>query len=53
MEDFDENINFYMLCLLLGGNAVYEILKDWFWERRSVTYNIFQSLWRESSFPIS
>jgi hypothetical protein len=27
-EDFDDNINFYVLCLLLGGNAVFEILKD-------------------------
>jgi len=25
-ENFDDNINFYILCLLPGGNTVYEIL---------------------------
>jgi len=27
-EDFDNNTNFYILCILLGRNAKYEILKD-------------------------
>ena len=52
-EDFDDNINFYVLCLLLGGNAVYEILKIGSGERRRFINNIFQSPSRESSFPIS
>ena len=42
-EDFDDNINFYVLCLLLGGNAVFEILKIGSGERRRFINNIFQS----------
>ena len=52
-EDFDDNINFYVLCLLLGGNAVFEILKIGSGERRRFINNIFQSPSNESSFPIS
>jgi len=33
-EDFDDDINFYVLCLLLAGKTVYKILKiDWVRER--------------------
>jgi len=52
-EDFDDNINFYVLCLLLRGNAVYEILKISSGERRHFINNIFQSSSGESSFQIS
>ena len=52
-EDFDDNINFYVLCLLLGGNAVFEILKIGSGERRRFINNIFHSPSNESSFLIS
>jgi len=42
-EDFDDNINFYVLSLLLGGNGVHEILKIGSGERRRFINNIFQS----------
>jgi len=43
VDDFDDNINFYVLYLLLGGSAVNKI--------RFID-NIFYSPTRESSFPI-
>jgi hypothetical protein len=52
-EDFDDNINFYVLCLHLGGTTVYEIVKIESGKRRRFINNIFQSPSRESSFPIS
>jgi len=51
-ENFDDNINFYILCLLPGGNTVYEILMIGLGERRSFINNIFQSPLRKSSFRI-
>jgi hypothetical protein len=26
-NDFEDNLNFYVLCLLLGGNAIFETLR--------------------------
>jgi hypothetical protein len=52
-EDFDENIRFYVLYLLLDQNAVYEILKISPREIKHYINDIFQSFLRESSFPIS
>ena len=49
-EDFDDNINFYVLYLL-GGNAVYEILLV-SGERTSFINDISQSPSRESSLQI-
>ena len=40
-EDFDDNINFYALNLLLDENIVYEILKIGLRERRHFNNNIF------------
>jgi len=51
-ENFDDNINFYVLYLLLRGNAVYEILKVGSEERRRFIDIIYQSPSRESSFQI-
>jgi len=52
-ENYDDNIKFYVLCFLLGENAVYEILKIVSGERRHFINNIFQSPSSKSSFPIS
>ena len=50
-NDFEDNLNFYVLCLLLGGNAIFEILRIRSGERRRLINKIFQSQSRESSFP--
>lgn len=50
VEDFEDNINLYVLCLLLSWNAVHEILKKS--KRRRFINKIFQSPLRESSFSI-
>ena len=52
-NDFEDNLNFYVLCLLLGGNAIFEILHISSGERRRFINNIFQNVSRESSFPYS
>ena len=52
-EDFYDNINFYILCLLLGGNDVYKILKNGSKEKSHFINSIFQSSSRESPFQIS
>lgn len=50
-KDFEDNLNFYVLCLLLGGNAVFENLHISSGERRRYINNIFENASRESSFP--
>jgi len=50
-KDFEDNLNFYVLCLLLGGNAVFENLHIRSGERRRYINNVFQYASRESSFP--
>ena len=47
-KDFEDNINFYVLCILLGGNTIFEILDLNSEERRRLTENIFHK--PESSF---
>jgi len=49
-KGFDDYINFYVVCLLLGENEVYEILKIGSGERRLFINNHSQSPSRESSF---
>jgi len=50
-NDFEDNLNFYVLCLLLGGNAIFETLRIRSGERRRIINNIFQNQSRESSLP--
>jgi len=49
-EDFNDNINFYVLCLLLSGYTLYEFLKNDLGERRRFINNTFQSLSRAISY---
>ena len=50
-KGFNDYFFFYSLCLLLGENAVYEIITIGKWERRRFIDDIFQSPSRESFFP--
>ena len=47
-KDFEDNINFYVLCILLGGNTIFEILDLNSEERRRFINDIFHE--SESSF---
>jgi len=40
-KDFEDNINFYVLCILLGGSAIFEILDLNLEERRRFINDIF------------
>ena len=40
-KDFEDNINFYILCILLGGSAIFEILDLNMEERRRFINEIF------------
>jgi len=48
-KDFEDNINFYVLCILLGGSAIFEILDLNLEERRRFINDIFIKP-REPSF---
>jgi len=48
-NNFEDNLNFYVLCLLLGGNIIFETLHIRSGERRCIINNIFQNQSRESS----
>ena len=50
-NDFEDNLNFYVFGLLLGGNAIFETLRIRSGERRRIINNIFQNQSRESSLP--
>ena len=50
-KDFEDNINFLVLCLLLGGNMVFDILSINSGERRRFINNVFQTPSNESSLP--
>ena len=41
-KNFEDNINFYALCILLGGNTIFEILDLNLEERKRLIENIFQ-----------
>ncbi len=47
-KDFEDNINFYVLYILLGGSTIFEILDFNSEERRHLTEYIFHKL--KSSF---
>ena len=40
-KNFEDNINFYVLCILLGGSAIFEILDLNLEERRRFINDIF------------
>jgi len=40
-KNFEDNINFYVLCILLGGNTIFEILDLNLEERKRLIENIF------------
>jgi len=40
-KNFEDNINFYALCILLGGNTIFEILDLNLEERKRLIENIF------------
>jgi len=50
-NDFEDNLNFYVFGLLLGGNAIFETLCIRLGERRRIINNIFQNQSRESFLP--
>ncbi|OUM59502.1 hypothetical protein PIROE2DRAFT_14955 [Piromyces sp. E2] len=54
-NDFEDNLKIFLriLCLLLGGNAIFEILRNGARERRHLINKTFQSQTNESSFPYS
>ena len=45
-NDFEDNLNFYVLCLLLGGNAIFETLRIRSGERTSFRINRESLLFR-------
>jgi len=50
-NDFEDNLNFYVLYLILGGNAILETLRIRSGERRRIINNNFQNQSRVSSPP--
>ena len=50
-NDFEDNLNFYVLYLILGGNAILETLRIRSGERRRIINNNFQNQSRESTLP--
>jgi len=48
-NDFEDNLNFYVLCLLLGRNTIFRTLNIRSRERRRIINNVFQNQSREFS----
>jgi len=50
-NDFEDNLNFYVMYLFIGGNTIFETLHIRSEERKRIINNIFQNQSRESTLP--